>query len=62
MEYRTIGKGEATIVDIIGRGLIDSTAQVTPSQHARSDYSQQRTHTEDVWDLWYTPCTVRYSP
>jgi hypothetical protein len=51
MEHRTIAKGEATIVDITGRGLIDSAAQVAPSQKACPDHSQQRAYTEDGWNL-----------
>src|SRR5882762_8494746 len=37
VEYRAIGKGEAAIVHITGRGLVDSAAQVTPSQGERTD-------------------------
>jgi hypothetical protein len=62
MEHRTVGKGEATIVDITGRGLIDSAAQVTPSQNKCPDHSQQRAQTEDAKDLWSKPSTVRHSP
>jgi len=62
MEHRTVGKGEATIVDITGRGLIDSAAQVTSSQNEHPDHSQQRAQTEGARDLWDKPSTVRHSP
>jgi hypothetical protein len=62
MEYCAIGEGETLIVHITGCGLIDSVAQVTPSQDERSDDRQQRAPTADARDLWYKPATVRHSP
>src|SRR5262245_14363294 len=51
MEHRAIGKGEVAIVHITGFGLVDSAAQVTPSQGEHSEYSQQRAQTEQAWSL-----------
>ena len=62
MEHRTVGKGEALIVHITGRGLIDRAAQVTTLEHERPNKSQEYAQSEAAWDLRDKPATGRYSP